>query len=101
MKRVAYLLVLLLISAQVDDLWAVAPVSPSAPLADDDEYLPPQRRSREEVSVADEGPAFVGLEPQTADFTLVRSGKSGVPSRWHLTTPFGPPPLYVLMSLQI
>jgi hypothetical protein len=97
MKRLAYLLLLLLISAQVDDTWAVAPVSPSAPLADDDEYLPSQWRAQEECPPR-QGPVLVGLEPQTADLPLVRRG---VPLEWGRTTPFAPPSLYVLMSLQI
>jgi hypothetical protein len=97
MKQFAYLLILLLLAAQADDLWAVAPVLPSAPLADDDEYLPPQRRPQEEPVVHKES-AAVGLRHQTAGFPLVRRG---LPSEWNLTTPFTPPPLYVFMSLQI
>jgi hypothetical protein len=99
MNRLAYLLVLLLISAQVDDAWAVAPALPSAPLSDEsDQYLPAQRQLQGAASAARQPPAFSGLKPRTADFTSVRSG---VPSEWNLTTPFGPLPLYVLMSLQI
>ena len=99
MNRLAYLLILLLISALVDDFWAAAPVLPSAPLADDDdEYLPPQRRPQEGECPPHQKPAFVGLQPQTTDFSLVRRG---LPSEWNLTTPFTPPPLYVFTSLQI
>ena len=99
MNRLAYLLILLLISALVDDFWAAAPVLPSAPLADDDdEYLPSQRRPREDECPAHQKPAFVGLQPRTAAFPLVRRG---VPSERNLTTPFTPPPLDVLTSLQI
>jgi hypothetical protein len=99
MKRLAYLLVLLLISAQAEDAWAVAPVLPSAPLTDDnDEYLPAQRQLQGAASSSRQAPAFNGLKPRTADFS---SARSGVPSEWNLTTPFGPPPLYVFMSLQI
>src|SRR5262245_25165482 len=48
-KRPAYFLLLLLISAQLDDAWAAALASPSAPIAEDnDEYLPAQRRPQEE-----------------------------------------------------
>ena len=98
MNRLAYLLILLLISALVDDFWAAAPVLPSAPLADDDEYLPPQQQPQRERSASCQKPAFVGLQPQTTDFSLVRRG---LPSEWNLTTPFTPPPLYVFTSLQI
>jgi hypothetical protein len=99
MRRLAYLLTLLLISAQVDDAWAVAPVLPSAPLADDgDEYLATQRRPREEQSPSGRGPVWIDLRPLTADLSVVRRG---VPPEWDLTAPFTPPPLYVFMSLQI
>jgi hypothetical protein len=98
-KWFAYLLILLMISAQVGDVWAVDPDMPSAPVADDnDEYLPAKRQRREEESASDQGPMFVGLKSPTADFPLVRRG---VPFDRNLTTPFTPPPLYVLMSLQI
>jgi len=99
MKRLVFLLILLLISTQVDAAWAVAPDLPSAPLADDnDEYPPLKRRPQGEQSSSRQKPVFDGLKPQTADFSLVRRG---VPSEWNLTTPFTPPPLYVFMSLQI
>ena len=99
MNRLAYLLILLLISALVDDFWAAAPVLPSAPLAeDDDEYLPSQRRPQEGECPPHQKPAFVGLQPRTAAFPLVRRG---VPSERNLTTPFTSPPLDVLTSLQI
>jgi len=99
MKRLAYLLILLLCSGQVDDAWAVALDFPSAPLADDNaEYLPAKRRVQDEWSSSCQGPEFVGLESQTADFSVVRRG---VPSEWDLTAPFTPPPLHSFMSLQI
>jgi hypothetical protein len=52
MKPFAYLLILLLMWAQVDDYWAGALAFPSsaAPAADDDEYLPAQRRAQEQQS---------------------------------------------------
>jgi hypothetical protein len=99
MNRLVYLLILLLSSVPVNDAWAVAPDLPSAPLADDnDEYLPLRRQVRDERSSSGQGPMFVGLKSQTADFAVVRRG---VPSKWNLTTPCTPPPLYVFMSLQI
>jgi hypothetical protein len=97
MHRLAYFLVLLLISAQVDNFWAAA-VLPSAPLAEDDEYLPPQQRPQEKECSPHQEPVFVGLKPPTADLPLVRRG---VPSEWNRTTLFSPAPLYVFMSLQI
>jgi hypothetical protein len=99
MKRHAYLLILLLLSAQVDDAWAVAPVLSSAQSADDDnEYLPSERRTQGEESCARQEPICVGLKPHTADFSFV---PWDVPSEWNLNTPFAPPPLYAFMSLQI
>jgi hypothetical protein len=99
MKQLAHLLVLLLISAQVDDAWAVAPVLPSAPLSDEnDEYLPAQRQLQGAASVSRQTPAFNHLKTRAADFAPVRSR---VPSEWNLTTPLAPPSLYVFMSLQI
>jgi hypothetical protein len=98
MKRLAYLLLLLLIWAQVDDTWGAAPFSPSAPLADDDEYLPsPQRPQGAECSPY-EGWVLVGLAPQAADLPPVRRG---VPLKWARTTALARPPLYVFMSLQL
>jgi hypothetical protein len=98
MKPLAYLLLLLVISAQVDDYWAAAPILPSTPPADDDEYLPSQPRPQEQACSACRTPEFVGLKPQPADFPFL---ETGVPSQWNLITPFAPPPLYVFMSLVI
>jgi hypothetical protein len=98
MNRHAYLLVLLLVWAQVDDCCAAAAVLPSALLAEDDEYLPPQRRPQQEERSAHDKPLLLGLKPQTADFSVVRGG---VPSGWNLIAPFTPAPIHVFMSLQI
>ena len=99
MKRFAYLWVLLLMSAQVDEAWAVAPDFSSAVLADDnDEFLPAQRRPQEELTSSRQKPVLSIGTPRTADFSFV---SRGVPSEWNSTTPFSPPPLYVFMSLQI
>jgi hypothetical protein len=102
MKWLAYFLILLLISAQVDDAWTAAPVLPSAPLADDnddnDEYVPAQRQPWGEQSSSRQKPVFDAVKPRTADFPF---GPRSVPSEWNLTTPSAPPPLYVFMSLQI
>jgi hypothetical protein len=99
MKRVAYLLVLLLIAAQVQDTWAVALDLPTTPLADEnDEYLPVQRRRRGEQTAFRPKPVLNALKCPAADFCFV---PRGVPSEWNPTTPFAPPPLYIFMSLQI
>ena len=99
MKWLSYLLIVFLVSAQVDDYWAVAPALPSAPLADDnDEYLPAQRHSRGEWSSSLQKPVFLSLLPQTAEFSSVRRG---MPSELNRTAPLAPPSLYVFMSLQI
>lgn len=99
MKRLPYLLIVFLVSAQVDDYWAVAPVLPSAPLTEDnDEYLPAQRHSRRERSSSLQKPVFLSLLPQTAEFSSVRRG---MPAERNLTAPLAPPSLYVFMSLQI
>ena len=99
MKRLAYLLILLVISAQVDDAWAVDPVLPSASLAEDnDEYLPARRRPGEELSFSRQEQALDRLPPQTANFSALRRS---LPTEWDLTAPFAPSPLYVFMSLQM
>jgi hypothetical protein len=99
MTRLTYLLILLLLSAQVDDAWTVDPALPSASLADDnDEYLPAPRRPRDELSASAQGPMFVGLKPPPTNACSV---PAGVRSEWNVTAPFTPPPLYVFMSLQI
>jgi hypothetical protein len=98
MKRFAYLLILLVLSAQVDDAWAVAPDLPSAPFADDnDEFLPAQRWVRDEMYSAPQS-VLSTIKLHIASFPLVRRGIS---FEWALTTPFTPPALYAFMSLQI
>jgi hypothetical protein len=98
-KRPAYFLLLLLISAQLDDGWAAAPASPSAPLVDDDdEYLPAQRRPQEEQIALGQWLPFAGLKVQPADSAVVQKGLS---SRSNPATPFTPQPLYAFMSLRI
>jgi hypothetical protein len=97
MEWLAYLLMLLL--AGVDDAFAVAPASLSAPLADDgDEFLPAQRPPWEDMSSSLQRPMFVSLKQRTPHFLLFRASAA---SEVNLAAPFAPPPLYVLMSLQI
>jgi hypothetical protein len=100
MKRFAYLLILLLLSAQVDDYWAADPALPSsaAPTADNDEYLPAQRRPQDQRSSSCQRPVPDAVTLHPAALSRVPRGVS--PER-DLTTPFTPPPLYALMSLQI
>jgi hypothetical protein len=98
MKRLTYLLVLLLISAQAEDAWAVVPVLPSAPLADDNHEYLASRPTQAEESSSRQKRAFAGFKPQTADYTPVRTG---IAPKQNLAAPFGPLPLYVFMSLQI
>jgi hypothetical protein len=99
MNWLPYFLILLLVSAQVDDYWAPALGLPSAPLADDDdEYTSSEQRQQEKECSSSQKLVFVGLKPQTADLPPPRRGVS---SEWDLTTPFTPPPLYIFMSLQI
>jgi hypothetical protein len=98
MKRFAYLLTLLLLSAQADDALAAVCNLPPDPLADvNDEYLPSQWRAREERPTPDQAPAVAEPRSRAADVPPVRKG---VPSGWNRITPFTPPPLYVFMSLQ-
>jgi hypothetical protein len=99
MRWLAFILILLLVSAKADNALAVAPVVPSAPLTDDDdEYLPSQRRPEEGPSFPGHKPAFLGLKSEA---TGRPSARRVVPPGRGLTTPFAPRPLYVFMSLQI
>ena len=98
MKPLACFLILLLVSAPVDDALVAAPVLPSAPVADDtDEYLPAQARTRGEPSSRMQAVADAPNLP-AAD---IHFDPKGSPAGWTLTTPFAPSPLYVFMSLQI
>jgi hypothetical protein len=98
-KRRAYFLLLLLISAQLDDAWAAAPASPSAPIAEDnDEYLPAQRRPQEEEIALGQELPFACLKAQPADSPVAQQRLS---SRSNPATPFTPQPLFAFMSLRI
>ncbi len=101
MKPLACLLIALTLWSQFDDtLLATELSSPSAPLAsgDDDEFLPARRRESEE-HVAVRRPAEPIRAKRPASGT--RSARSSRPVAHPITTAFAPPPLYLLMSLQI
>ena len=98
MKPLAYLLILLLVSAPVDDALAFASASPSAPLTDaGDEYLPAPVRIRGEPSSRPQAVADASNLP-AAD---IHFDPKGLPAAWTLTALLTPSPLYVFMSLQI
>jgi hypothetical protein len=97
-KLFAYFLILLITLAQVDDL-IVVPVSPLAPLADDnDEYLPSRRPPLQERSSSQRKSAFAGQQLSSVCFSFV---PRHVPSGRGLPATFTPRTLYVFMSLQI
>jgi hypothetical protein len=99
-KGAAYFLVLLLAWAQVDDAWAASPLPPSAsPLDDaDGEYLPGETQQRREQSAEGQAPGPLGVRPG-AGVPPSPLQSNGAPEA-RASAPFGPPPLYVLMSLQ-
>jgi hypothetical protein len=96
--RFAYLLIALMLLAQVLDACASALVSSSSLSADiDDEYLLTEPRQHSEQGAPRQKPKHVSLKLQTVDFFFIRrSGVSG-PA---LAVPFVPSQLYVFMSLQ-
>jgi hypothetical protein len=100
MKRHAYFLILLTFWAQFDDvLLTPASACQSAPFpSDDDEYVSSEGPEHQRRPGPRRMPQSVSVKPANANFSFV---PRGVPSGWNLTTPFGPPPLYVFMSLQI
>jgi hypothetical protein len=100
-KGAAYFLVLLLAWAQADDAWAAIPLSPSAPpLGDtDEEYLQGETQRCREQSA--EGPAPGPLGVRTGAGVPPSPLQSNGAPEARAPLPFGPPPLYVLMSLQL
>jgi hypothetical protein len=102
MKRASpYLLILLLIGAEVDDALAIVP-SPStgALAADNDEYLPAERQSEAKRSGWDQRPVLSGLI--SFDGLGCLSFSAWPMTRdWVAVAPFCPPSLFVFMSLQI
>jgi hypothetical protein len=98
-KRLAYFLLLLLISAQIDDVWDAAPTSSSASLVDDnDEYLPAQRRPQEEQIALAQWPPLVDMKAQAADWSVVHKCPPSGPDP---APPFTLQPLFAFMPLRI
>src|SRR5262245_5194635 len=95
----SFFLIALLAFNLADDGLVPGPGSLSAPLADDDNnYLPPKREDVQRWS-SHQKPVFAALKHQAHDFFFS-------PGTWPLAesngaASFAPPPLYVLMSLQI
>src|SRR5262249_20155039 len=99
MKPVSSLLIFLLLTTEVDGLWALV-VQPlqTAPETDDDELLPSPRREAPSRSSLRQTPLRPGLTSPTGDTGLsgFRKGPPEVPNAGG----FGPAPLHVFMSLQ-
>jgi hypothetical protein len=99
MKRLSYLLILILLLVQLDDSWAIAHIMPTGPLPDDSqEYLPSQPPTRGVESSSCQSPLFTDLKPQTANFLFVPGCFS---CQWIVVAAFATSPLYIFMSLQI
>jgi hypothetical protein len=97
MKWVPYILILLLVSAQVDDSWTFAAPGESFQFnPDNDEYLPSQKPTWEEESSSRRQPVLVVVNRRLANISLFRLA---APATWHLATPVTDS-LY-FMSLQI
>lgn len=98
-KQIAYLLILLLFSAQVDDVWVVVPHPAAETLAEENnEYLSGQRQEKRRCQSLD-NPKFTGptVLPGQRD-PVNPSGALAVDKE--CPRPLCPPPLYVFMSLQ-
>jgi hypothetical protein len=95
------LLVLLTISAQVDDYYYVPDLVSSfgsSPADDNDEYLPVESQKHREHSCSLQRPALAGLKPATG-VSCISPGQAAPPESmvWVGCTP---PPLYMFMSIQ-
>ena len=99
MKRLAYFLMGLLISAQVDDAWAITQGLSNVLLTDsDDEFLPSHLRSVEAESTSHERPLLLDLKClSTGIFSTHKTAFSPRILTWFLA----PSLLYFFMSLQI
>jgi hypothetical protein len=98
MCQFSYVLIALLALNLADDCLVPGLGSLSAPLADDDnEYLLPEREQGQQWSACKK-PGFATLSHRAPAFF---SSESWPPAESHVTARGAPPPLYVLMSLQI
>jgi hypothetical protein len=100
MKRVAYLLTLLVFWAQFDDvLLAPASVLQAAPVVgDDDEYVPPEHQAQEKRSVS--RPCSVSVPVNAERGASSGFLGTGAFSAKVFSRAVSPPLLYLLMSLQ-
>jgi hypothetical protein len=89
-------MILLLISAQADDLW-IGPAWPSPAQTDDDEYLPPDQHEYREQSQTRQVLEIVGQTPNSAN-TFPSQSDSQCGSK--LAAYLDSRSLYVFMSLQ-
>jgi hypothetical protein len=97
MTRYSYLLIILLISAQVDNFWDVAPFSRSFPVADDDEYLPSPLRARQETPGPDDTLWLPGTRRPPENLSPDRTW---MPCEYKVLNPGCRFLLYIFMSLQ-
>src|SRR5262245_28155172 len=99
MKRIVCILITLLLSAQLDDAWAVVGVGPSAPVeGDSDEYPAAQRLDRGAKSTCRQVPAFAGWQPR-ASGRCVAPG--AVQCERNPSNPLPPSLLLMFTSLQL
>jgi hypothetical protein len=98
MKRVAFFLILLLVWAQVDDAWVSVPVSLSASLADDDEYLPVEGQREGEESAHRHRPVFAVRNAHPGPFFTAVFGNESPGALF--AAPFYRSSVYVFMSLR-
>jgi hypothetical protein len=99
-KLAAYLLLLFLVSAEVEDAWGIAPVSSTVvSLAEeDDEYLPAKPLEVRVRAAERHQPVF--STPKCTDGNSSSSFACTTTEEATIAAPHVLPPLYVLMSLQ-
>jgi hypothetical protein len=101
-SRLSFCLALaLVVSAQVDDAWAIASLAPLASPAvdDDDEYLAPERQQDYEGQHSCQDRSLGNLNAVIGNSLSLCLGR-GILSCEDLSRPFGPSSLYLFMSLQ-
>jgi hypothetical protein len=98
-KWAIHLLILLLFSAQVDDVWAASPCRQNNLTDENNEYLTVQRQAAgRSLSSGKQAPDTLGC--LDADFSLPALSPDSEPPNRIFAGPFCPPPLYVFMSLR-